>query len=617
MSENLILKFDPNTIEHLGISLYSQLPNVLSELVSNSWDADADNTIIEFIDNLIGKEIIYTDDGTGMNFDELNNKYLLIGRNRRNEINENQSLKGRKFIGKKGLGKLSVFGICNTVEVISVKDGLKNHFSMDIEKIKESKGGIYSPELLIKKNSITTEENGTIIKLKKIRRRSPFDLKNISVSLSKKFLIFDKMKVSLIEKHKSNIEITNELKFSGLNEEFEWTFPNIKYGEDYEFWKEVKGKIFTTVTPIKDTDLSGIYLTSRGKIVNNASFYDLRDNDHYHTYVTGYLEVDFIDDFNEDVISTDRNSLNWENDKTRDLKDYLQIIIRKIGNEWKLKRSDRKSSIIKNEKSIDIKEWQRTLPTFEKDLSDKIINPILENSNIDIEESSQLIGNIIDKFENKTFKDYASKIADISKPEDIPMLLKLMDDWKSIEAKQYRDLALTRIEVINQFEDYIDTNTKEVPTLHNFLKKFSWLLDPRILEFRDEVTYNKLLKETYPDDKLDLQDRRIDFLCSNALGEILYVIEIKRSNFKVNKESLEQAYEYGAFLKDKYSSVSGFSKVVCYVVGGEKSGDNLYKNKEKTYALSGEVFVKTYRELLEQSKQYHKEFIETYNEYSK
>lgn len=616
MSEKLILKFDPNTIEHLGISLYSQLPNVLSELVSNSWDADADNTTIEFIDNSIGKEIIYTDDGTGMNFDELNNKYLLIGRNRRSEINENESLKGRKFIGKKGLGKLSVFGICNIVEVISVKDGIKNHFSMDIEKIKESKGGIYSPELLIEKNFITSEKNSTIIKLKKIRRRSPFDLKNISVSLSKKFLIFDKMKVSLIEKDKSNIEITNELKFSGLNEEFEWIFPNIKYGEDYEFWKEVKGKIFTTVTPIKDTDLSGIYLTSRGKIVNNASFYDLRDNDHYHTYVTGYLEVDFIDDFNEDVISTDRNSLNWENDKTRDLRDYLQIIIRKIGNEWKLKRSDRKSSIIKEEKSIDIKEWQRTLPTFEKDLSDKIINPILENSNIDIEESSKLIGNIIDKFENKTFKDYASKIADISKPEDIPMLLKLMDDWKSIESKQYRDLAITRIEVIKQFEDYINTNTKEVPTLHNFLKKFSWLLDPRILEFRDEITYTKLLKETYPEDKLDLQDRRIDFLCSNALGEILYVIEIKRSNFKVNKESLEQAYEYGAFLKDKYSSVSGFSKVVCYVVGGEKSGDNLYKNKEKTYALSGEVFVKTYRELLEQSKEYHKEFIEAYNSFT-
>ena len=192
-----------------------------------------------------------------------------------------------------------------------------------------------------------------------------------------------------------------------------------------------------------------------------------------------------------------------------------------------------------------------------------------------------------------------------------------MDDWKSVEAKQYRDLALTRIEVIKQFEEYINTDAKEVPTLHNFLKKFSWLLDPRILEFKDEVTFTKLLKETYPDDMLDIKDRRIDFLCSNALGEIMYVIEIKRSNFKVNEAALEQAYRYGAFLKDKYASESGFSKVVCYVVGGEKSEENLFKNKEKTYSASGEVFVKTYRELLEQSKEYHKEFIETYNEFSK
>ncbi|OJI27811.1 hypothetical protein VV99796_01787 [Vibrio vulnificus] len=31
---------------------------------------------------------------------------------------------------------------------------------------------------------------------------------------------------------------------------------------------------------------------------------------------------------------------------------------------------------------------------------------------------------------------------------------------------------------------------------------------------------------------------------------------------------------------------------------------------------SGSVFVKTYRELLEQSKEYHKEFMEAYNVYN-
>lgn len=616
MSEELILKFDPNTIEHLGISLYSQLPSVLSELVSNSWDADSEQTSIEFINNTNEKEIIYTDDGSGMTFNELNNKYLVIGRNRRHEVHELQSPKGRKFIGKKGLGKLSVFGICNSVEIISIKNGLKNHFKMDIEKIKESKGGLYSPQLLINKNTPTDEKSGTIIKLKKIRRKSSFDLNNLSISLSKKFLIFDKMKVSLFEKGKDTIHITNELKFDGLKQQFQWNFPDDKYDEFYEFQSNINGKIFTTETPVKDTEMSGIYLTSRGKIVNNASFYGLRDNDQFHSYVTGYLEVDFIDDFDEDVISTDRHSLNWENDKTRELQNYLQKVIKKIGSEWKSKRSELKSSIIKDEKNIDIKQWQRTLPVYEKDLSDKIINPILENSNIDVYESSEIINNIINKFENQTFKDYASKIAEISKPEDIPVLLKLMDDWKSIEAKQYRDLALTRIEVIKQFEEYINTNTREVPTLHNFLKKFSWLLDPRILEFKDEVTFTSLLKQNFPEEKLEESNRRIDFLCSNALGEILYVIEIKRSLFEVNEAALEQANKYKVFLETNYATQSGFSKVVCYVIGGSKSKDPYFKSKEATFIRSGEVFVKTYRELLEQSKEYHKEFIEAYKTYN-
>lgn len=618
MSDKLRLKFDPHTIEHLGISLYSKLPSVLSELISNSWDADSDEVKINFIDKEDAKEIEYIDYGDGMTFDELNNKYLVIGRNRREDTGSQISVKGRKVIGKKGLGKLSVFGICNIIEVISIKNGLKNHFKMNLDDIRTTKGD-YVPELLIEKDTpALRNEKGTTIKLKNIRRKTGFDLDNIAISLSKKFLIFDLMKVYLSLNGNQSITVSNELKFSDLKQQFKWTFPNKKYGEEYEYWQSISGSIITTETPVKDTEMSGIYLTSRGKIVNTASFYGLRDNDQFHSYVTGYLEVDFIDDFDTDVISTDRHSLNWENDKTKELQEYIHTIIKKIGNEWRTKRSNLKKDDIKSLKNIDVETWQQNLPTYERELSDKIIGSILENSNIDINESSEIIGNVIDKFNNKTFKDYASKIADISKPEDIPKLLKLMEDWKAIEAKQFRDLAHSRIEVIKQFEEYLDTDTKETPTLHNFLKKFSWLLDPRILEFKDEVTYSKLLKENFPEDSLEEKDRRIDFLCSNALGEILYVIEIKRSQFKINAKALEQAYDYGSFLRNKYASISGFSRVVCYIVGGEKHSDDYkFKDKEETYIRSGEVFVKTYRELLEQSKEYHKEFIQAYDEFEK
>jgi hypothetical protein len=70
--------------------------------------------------------------------------------------------------------------------------------------------------------------------------------------------------------------------------------------------------VITPDTPLKDNTLRGIYLISRGKIVNEAEFYGARDNDFVHTYMTGYLCVNFIDEIDEDIISTDRHSLIWD-----------------------------------------------------------------------------------------------------------------------------------------------------------------------------------------------------------------------------------------------------------------------------------------------------------------
>jgi HSP90 family molecular chaperone len=63
MTKQLTLRYDPLTIKHLGVSLYSQLPSVLSELISNSYDADAEKVNIELTDNQSGKKIYIRDDG--------------------------------------------------------------------------------------------------------------------------------------------------------------------------------------------------------------------------------------------------------------------------------------------------------------------------------------------------------------------------------------------------------------------------------------------------------------------------------------------------------------------------------------------------------------------------
>ncbi|WP_294892923.1 ATP-binding protein [Gilliamella apicola] len=614
--KKLELSFDPNTIQHLGVSLYSQLPSVLSELVSNSWDADAEKISIEFHDDGLHKSIIYQDDGHGMSFDELNDKYLVIGRNRRNEAKT--SPKGRKPIGKKGLGKLSVFGISDLVTVESIKDNIKNSFTMDLTSILGSPNGKYYPKIN-EKNLSVKEPNSTKIILESIRRKSPFDINEIASSLSKKFTIFDQFEVTLKDVSSSNeLVITNELKFDDLEIQFAWDFPEQDLTKIvYPHKNNISGKILTSKTPIKSPDMRGIYLTSRGKIVNQADFYGARDNDQFHSYVTGYLSVDFIDEENIDLISTDRHSLNWENDVTKELKVYLQDIIKKIGAEWKNKRSQVKTIELKS-KNIDVQEFFDTLPKYEKELGQKILNPVLSAPNVDNQVVEDVVKNVIAKFDNQDFKEYAHEIIKLDINDDNKVeLIRLLSDWRIVEAKQYAALAETRIQVINQFENSISNNTKEVPTLHNFLKDFPWLIDPRILEFRDEVRYSKILKKHYPELNLNEKDRRIDFLCSNLLGQVLYVVEIKRSRYQIDEKALEQAYEYQAFIKEHYATDSSISNVVCYIIGGSKKTDWKTRNKLETYQKSGEVFAKTYEELLQQSKFYHKEFIDKYKEFSK
>ena len=127
---SLELKFDPRTIEHLGVKMYSTLPPALAELISNSYDADSPSVVVEFTEiNKTPKSIVIKDEGEGMSLDDIQNKFLVIGRNRRNDDGDKPSDKfSRLPTGKKGLGKLALFGLANEIVVDTIKDGLRNRF---------------------------------------------------------------------------------------------------------------------------------------------------------------------------------------------------------------------------------------------------------------------------------------------------------------------------------------------------------------------------------------------------------------------------------------------------------------------------------------------------------
>ena len=146
--KELVMEFDPNTIQHLGIKMYSTLPPVIAEIVANSYDADAKEVNI-YLNDTGSLEIIIEDDGHGMSYPELNPKFLKIGRNRREEDGGMLSPGGRPVIGKKGIGKLSFFGIAKLIIVETFKGNLLNAFSMSLDDILQERD-VYKPKIACK-----------------------------------------------------------------------------------------------------------------------------------------------------------------------------------------------------------------------------------------------------------------------------------------------------------------------------------------------------------------------------------------------------------------------------------------------------------------------------------
>ena len=606
------IKFDKNTIDHLGIKLYSSFPPVIAELISNSYDADAENVEIRI--NYNNKEVTVIDDGIGMGHEDLNKSFLVIGRNRR--IAEGTGVsegKKRKVTGKKGLGKLAVFGIANIIEVYSVKEGIKNAFSINYDEMKAQNEAEYNPKIICE-NEKVDEKNGTIIKIKEIKQNKIMNIDELAYNLSRRFSFYDKdFKVKLInEDSGEEKDITKSIYFDNLEKEFEWKFPEdflneLNSVEEFKRLKDhnITGRVYTKSTPLRKKD-SGFLLYVRNKLASENVFFDDRANDSFNSYVTGFFNIDFIDDSNEeDYISTARQYILWEEtESTMQLKRDLNKLISKISSLWREKRKEKKDELLTLDESF----FKGLTPTEISSIK-KVKDTLLTNSTEtdDIESIRRVLDNLKNLYKFESFQSYIENL----KEENLTVdeVEKITSDWEYIEAKELAKVAVGRIKAIEQFEKYVNGNESESKVIQPFLEKFPWILDPRITTFEREKTYSEILRDNFSDEKLEGSNRRIDFLCNLVNGELI-IIELKRPNIKIKMEEINQALNYKIFVQKHYR----LDKVTTFLMSDRYDMDPIVRTNANALEQSGDLFIRSYSDLLRDAKKFNQEFINKYEE---
>jgi len=128
MDQNLNWKFDISTFRLLGRELITDRITALVELVKNSYDANAKNVYIEFIDSsdpTIGK-IIIKDDGFGMSSDDIKSKWMTIGTDSKRKTKYTPEPFKRRVVGEKGVGRFALDKLGSDCKIYTKKQESTN-----------------------------------------------------------------------------------------------------------------------------------------------------------------------------------------------------------------------------------------------------------------------------------------------------------------------------------------------------------------------------------------------------------------------------------------------------------------------------------------------------------
>lgn len=552
---------DLNVLDHLGINLYSNIAAVLTEAVANAWDADAQS--VEITINSDAEWIEIVDDGIGMTVADMNEKYLRVGYRRREEDDTHgrTTAKGRQVMGRKGLGKLSLFSIANLIDVQSAKDGQSHGLRMSVDGIHksvENKEPFYRPDPLPAGEVTVTK--GTKIVLRDIKRqRLGRGAAALRKRLARRFSVIGALHdfsitidgQPITTDDRGDLPIVQFLWTMGEFEPEPASIPKVLERETlphrFDGWDatwSVDGWIGTARLP-KQLDsedagnLNGIVVFARGRLFHENILDKVNDGRLYTKYLTGQIEADFLDEDDEpDIATSDRQRVQEDDPRYAQLLAFLRSRLTQVEKRWTEWR--RKHEVDKaKETSPALAEWFETLPEGFRKSAETLIAKLSALPVDEDEDRKLLYRHGILAFERMRIRGSTEEF--VASIHNVDQLLTVLADRNSLEASLYRDIVKSRLDAIKDFQEIINKDAKE-KVLQQYLFDHLWLLDPAWERATDsEIMESRLTAEGVIIDDLTEKERlgRVDIAYRTNAGKHI-IVELKKAGRKMKLLELQE-----------------------------------------------------------------------------
>lgn len=593
------MEFQPQTIEHLGLRLYSSLPPVIGELVSNAWDADSPDVDIQIPTGSIAptSEVVITDHGRGMNANDLQQHYLQIGRDRREEEKTDKSPGGRNLTGRKGLGKLSAFGVANEIELRTVRNGNAICLRFRYSEMKTwPRGKPYEPTVIKERSGPTTDGNGTEIRIRGMHRTAAIQGAWIRRELARRFRFIGAAFVVRV----NGQAMTEQQGRRREDCKISWPVEDLPAAGVVDADRDWRVTGWIGLLDRSSQIERGVDIYARDKAVELDTMFGLKTThaQFARAYVIGEVHAEFLD-AEEDNIATARNTANWESEAGQALAKWGETALVEVLRRWVQQRQEEKREKVIKTAGFD--DWLKTRSVREQKVAQRLVNVIVSDDTIDPESAAPLLEIIKTNVEFAAFQELVDEIEESG--ASVETLLRLFEEWRIVEARERLRMADGHLETMEKLAKFIKEGALEVQQMQPLFEQNTWLIDPAWSEAEGQTTYTDLLRRQFPDKGKPAEERRLDILGVKVGGELI-IVELKRPEKTLSRDDLDQIENYVDWARTEWQAAGGTEGprlVTGRLIVGKRNRDAALHQKEVRLAGSS-ITVLTYPDLLQQAR---------------
>jgi hypothetical protein len=613
------------TVDKLGIHLYDRVSAVLAELIANSYDADGEHVIVEAPMGALlaekhkgtltdrGYKIVVEDDGCGMTPEEVNEFYLVVGKERRKDPKrgEKSNTHKRHVMGRKGVGKLAPFGVCRTIEIVSsggaivagvdekggkTKGYLTSHLFLDKDAILSDTDADYHPKAGLLDGTVQPR-HGTRLVLSQFEHRHVPDLDALTRQLAQRFGVQTaKWKITLRDSLKTKgqpgheetvgafgVECLIDTKIlfqdrgvSKGNDRWAATkedgpvVSDLLAGFTYEDeFKPVTGWVGYAKDPYRDELMAGVRVYCRGKIAAQTPLFNMKagfTGEHdVRSYLVGELDANWLDE-PDDLIRTDRQDILWSHPLGQAFQAWGQKVVRKIGaltrEPFRKKAWDKFLEVSELPKVV-----EKAFPAdAQKDIREntiRIAQAIAKTVRQDEMDDKDQVQNVVDMaILMGPHVTLDQKLQEVVEHSNRPFgaLTSLLRTARIAELSSFGRIAEDRVRVIDKLQTLVDDAARDEAALQELIMSAPWLIDPQWSPLTANQGFSAVRREFQKHYKAktgrDLvlqpvgnQKKRADFVLHNQ-DQSIHLIEIKAADHALENNEMDRIDEYNTIMTD-------------------------------------------------------------------